>query len=107
MLLEGLLVAWFTGFRKVIVETDCAHAVTCINSSLKASSALGVINNIRELCNQQWKVQFGQVQREANCATDNMANLVVASWYVDVVRFNLPPRSIIFAVRDDLISSSL
>ena len=72
---RGLLLAWESGFREVICETDCLEALFLVNQRMlsKDIPEWDLAKHIQEVMNWNWRVSILLIQRTANSVADCMA----------------------------------
>ncbi|XP_057747767.1 uncharacterized protein LOC130966964 [Arachis stenosperma] len=72
---RGLLLAWESGFREVICETDCLEALFLVNQKMlgKDIPEWDLAKYIQEVMNWNWRVSVLLIQRTANSVADCMA----------------------------------
>ncbi|CAN1746300.1 Putative ribonuclease H protein At1g65750 [Linum perenne] len=72
---EGMVLAWNCGIRKLRVQSDSAIAVRLLSGSHQASHKYSnLIRNFQELLSRQWEVTIEHIYHEANFAADYLAN---------------------------------
>ncbi|CAL1360380.1 unnamed protein product [Linum trigynum] len=72
---EGLQVAWDTGFRRVRVELDSLCAVQLLNSlDSPDHQQAAIIQRFKELLIHQWEVVVSHIFREGNKCADHLAS---------------------------------
>ncbi|QHN83565.1 uncharacterized protein DS421_20g705850 [Arachis hypogaea] len=72
---RGLFLAWESGFREVICETDCLEALFLVNQRMlgKDIPEWDLAKHIQEVMNWNWRVSILLIQRTANSVADCMA----------------------------------
>ncbi|KAK9024491.1 hypothetical protein V6N11_004651 [Hibiscus sabdariffa] len=72
---DGLRLAWETGFRQVVVDSDNMEAVSIVNRSSLVLARSALVQSIWILMQQDWLVKVGHVPREENAAAHELAAL--------------------------------
>lgn len=63
---DGLILIWDVKWDNIIVEIDCAQALTIISDKTHEKSNRDLVIRIHELCRRNWLVVIQKVSREAN-----------------------------------------
>ncbi|KAK4286480.1 hypothetical protein QN277_003031 [Acacia crassicarpa] len=71
-ILEGLLLAWDLGLKRVIVESDAAELVNSLSGDYLGSDSLLVVR-IREMLARNWSSSICLIPREFNSLADTLA----------------------------------
>ncbi|CAN1761176.1 Putative ribonuclease H protein At1g65750, partial [Linum perenne] len=75
VVVEGMVLAWNCGIRKLSVQSDSAIAVKLLSGLHQAPHQhSNLIRNFQELMSRQWEVTIEHIYREANFAADYLAN---------------------------------
>lgn len=75
-MLEGLLLAWDKGFRKIEVESDNALLVELFQSGGRSNSSVAEMRLIHQILQRDWEIRLRHISRNANETTDAMAKLI-------------------------------
>lgn len=73
----GLHIAWSSGLRKIILETDFAVIAKKLQASKDQSGVNNIFNCTLELIHRNWVVQINLVYREANPCANWLANMAL------------------------------
>ncbi|CAN1175637.1 Putative ribonuclease H protein At1g65750 [Linum perenne] len=101
-IIEGIILAWEKGIRKLCIQTDSRAAVnilSCVENRLNRHTSL--VQQFQELKLRDWVVQIHHIYREANFAADYMANLG-HSFDLGTHVFQVPDSSLLYWLRYDL-----
>ncbi|KAK3221926.1 hypothetical protein Dsin_008951 [Dipteronia sinensis] len=75
-LFEGFTMAWYTGFRRIIVETDSLSAVHLLSKDLPVNHPLfGIAADCSALMAANWNCVLKHIYREGNRLADALAHL--------------------------------
>ncbi|CAN0858152.1 Putative ribonuclease H protein At1g65750 [Linum grandiflorum] len=74
-IVNGLQLAWSLGIRRIQVQSNSMAAISILakDSELEHQYAALVLQ-FKEFCIRQWEVNLSHIYREANNATDYLAN---------------------------------
>ncbi|CAL1383991.1 unnamed protein product [Linum trigynum] len=73
--IRGLQVAWKEGFRKVLLYLDSTTAINILTApDQRDHRYFNLVQQFRELVQQNWEVKISHTYRECNKATDYLAN---------------------------------
>lgn len=73
-LFHGLVVAWNSGGREVIVYSDSVMALYLVDQEMPLYHLHGsVVQSIRDLLPRSWRVQLRHTKREGNFCADVLA----------------------------------
>ncbi|CAN1796607.1 Putative ribonuclease H protein At1g65750, partial [Linum perenne] len=73
--IEGIVLAWDCGIRKLRVQSDSATAVKLMSNPNQAMHQHAIlIRRFQELKSRPWEVTIEHIYREANFAADFLAN---------------------------------
>ena len=73
---KGLKLAWSTGFRKVMVESDSQAAVLLLKSDISHYHPLyRIVHACTMIMAKDWICSIHHIYRESNRAADFLANL--------------------------------
>ncbi|CAN0866712.1 Putative ribonuclease H protein At1g65750 [Linum grandiflorum] len=105
-IVDGLKLAWSLGIRRIQVQSDSRAAIAILakDSELNHHHAALVLQ-FKELRSRQSEVQLSHIYREANNATDYLANLGHSFSY-GLHLFDLPDRGLSHWLHYDLIGVS-
>lgn len=78
-LLEGLLLAWDKGFRKVEAECDSVLLVHLITSGGRAHSSLVELRLLHQVVQRQWEVPLCYIPKTLNRVADHMEKINMPS----------------------------
>ncbi|KAL4364057.1 hypothetical protein GQ457_04G031790 [Hibiscus cannabinus] len=70
---DGLLHAWSMGYRRVELESDCLEAVRVINTKSDMMGGSVLVESIKRLLGQDWRVEVRYTSREKNRIDDLLA----------------------------------
>lgn len=101
--LRGLAIAWNGGHRKVQLSVDSETVFRVLADAIPPNSPyIHIIRKCRALIpRQEWEVTISHCYREANRATDWLANYGVAM-SMDVVMFEAAPVGLQAVLLEDL-----
>ncbi|CAN1756678.1 Putative ribonuclease H protein At1g65750 [Linum perenne] len=106
-IVEGVKMAWNLGFRKVAVQTDSRAAIAILQTGIGLTSQhAALVAEFHELKMKDWEISLSHIYREANCATDHLANFG-HSFCVGLYEFNTPDSSLASWLRHDLLGVAL
>ncbi|CAN1799977.1 Putative ribonuclease H protein At1g65750 [Linum perenne] len=75
-IVEGLKLAWELGTRKISVQTDSRAVISILEHDMQMVRQHAVlVADFHELRSRNWEISLSHVYREANCASDYLANL--------------------------------
>ena len=75
-LYEGLKMAWNSGFRKVLIESDSLSSVQLICSDIRHNHPLyGLIQSCKNLVAAEWSCSITHIFREGNKLADGLARM--------------------------------
>ncbi|XP_019196696.1 PREDICTED: uncharacterized protein LOC109190620 [Ipomoea nil] len=97
----GMEKAWEMGFRKLVIESDCAKATSILNNCNDyGGPASNLIEKCREAKRRHWEVAFIYAPREKNKVADILAKK--AHEHNEAFRwFEHPPGTALEALRED------
>ncbi|KAK8514667.1 hypothetical protein V6N12_057564 [Hibiscus sabdariffa] len=96
----GLKFAWESGFRHLLVQSDCRQAIDLIYSNAASSSMLSLVRDITRLRRMDWEINIIWVPRDTNRAADIMAKLADTSDFSLRVFTDAPPEVVSFIELD-------
>ena len=100
-ILEGLKLAWSTGFRKVVVESDSQAAVTLLTSDISKYHPLyNIVRACKSFMEKDWSCSMHHIYRERNRVADYLANLG-HSLMLGISVFEDPPPQVSAILEDD------
>ena len=103
----GLKLAWDRGLQNVLLEMDSTSAISLITDKVNPLHPFAsVIKRVHDLIQSSWNVRIKHVFREANRATDGLANLG-HSHDLGVVFYSFSPIVLSSILRDDLAGVAL
>ncbi|CAN1812888.1 Putative ribonuclease H protein At1g65750 [Linum perenne] len=106
-IIKGLKIAWSIGIRKVAIQFDFRAAVSILQQDeSSAPQHKTLVAEFHELRSREWDLSLSHIYREANCATDHLANLG-HSFSVGMYLFHFPYSSLAHWLRYDLIGVAL
>ncbi|KAL4385217.1 hypothetical protein GQ457_15G009690 [Hibiscus cannabinus] len=70
---DGLLHVWSMGYRRVELESDCLEAVRVINNESDMMGGSVLVESIKRLLGQDWRVEVRYISRENNRIADLLA----------------------------------
>ncbi|KAL4302835.1 hypothetical protein GQ457_10G004410 [Hibiscus cannabinus] len=97
---DGLLFAWNTGFRRVIVENDIQDAIRLVSCDKGMKRGLSIISHIAMLCDRDWEVAFSHVRRMGNRVADSLAKRGLVGT-TNGELFIIPPGQIVSVLSED------
>ena len=98
---EGLKLAWSTGFRKVMVESDSQAAVLLLKSDISHHHPLySIVHACTKIMANDWSCSIHHIYRESNRAADFLANLG-HSLILGTTVFEDPPSQMSGILEDD------
>ena len=75
-LYQGLILAWDTGIKRLLVEVDSLCVSHMISKQVVVPNAFyALVVAIRKLLSRNWQVSLTHIFREANSAADFKANM--------------------------------
>ncbi|KAK8479269.1 hypothetical protein V6N11_064496 [Hibiscus sabdariffa] len=84
-----LKIAWDMGFRQLVVKADNMDAIKVLRNQFHKRNLISLINYVRDLCQQEWRVSFAHIVRRNNRVTGRLAKLISDS-NLDVVLYDVP-----------------
>ena len=95
-LYEGLLMAWNSGYKKVLVESDCLEVVQLMHKVTKPNHpCFSIIQSCKNLMLADWDCSVNHVYREGNKLADGLAsmghNMVMGIVFFDIPSFEIAP----------------
>ncbi|CAN1345093.1 Putative ribonuclease H protein At1g65750 [Linum perenne] len=104
-IIEGMKLAWNSGIRKLRIQSDSRAAVELLsNLGCSNNQHASLIDQFLELSRRDWQVSIHHVYREANYATDCLANQG-QGLDLGVHVFNFPDVSLQYWLRFHLFGS--
>ncbi|KAK5844588.1 hypothetical protein PVK06_000728 [Gossypium arboreum] len=73
----GLIQAWKTGARRLILETDSLTTVELIQRSDQEESSNAILREIKKMLRWKWTTNLIHTHREGNRVTDTMATIAL------------------------------
>ncbi|KAK3221065.1 hypothetical protein Dsin_015035 [Dipteronia sinensis] len=102
---EGMSIAWKTGYKKLVIETDSMSAVHLLNATLPQNHHLfSIAQACRNLMEEDWSCTICHGYRESNRVADSLANLANLGHSLDLgtIVFERPPPQISILLDEDL-----
>ncbi|KAK0605740.1 hypothetical protein LWI29_030217 [Acer saccharum] len=98
---EGLKLAWYAGFRKVLVESDSQSAVSILTNAIPFHHPLfHIVRACKSLLDSDWSCSIHHIYRESNFVADSLARLG-HSLGLGVTVFDEPPLQTYGVLEDD------
>lgn len=98
---QGLQVAWNKGYRRIIIESDCALAVESLTRDKNMNGlARNIIDSCKSLMKRSWEVRVYHVPREHNRVADALAKMATQNDW-GFCYLQEPPRNITRLLRED------
>ncbi|KAL9453332.1 hypothetical protein AB3S75_009020 [Citrus x aurantiifolia] len=102
-LYQGLLLAWETGIKWLMVEVDSLCVTQMISKHVVVPNvSYALVVAVRDLLNRNWQVCLTHIYREANSVADFMANMAL-SLPSGMHLFSSPPMGTYSAILQDMI----
>ncbi|CAN1781224.1 Putative ribonuclease H protein At1g65750 [Linum perenne] len=106
-IIDGMLLAWEKGVRKLMIQTDLRAAVEILlNDSDLAHRHASLVEQFSSLKNRDWEVSIHHVYREANFTADYLAN-VGHDLDLGTHVFLYPDTKLLYWLRYDLMGVSV
>ncbi|CAN1121361.1 Putative ribonuclease H protein At1g65750, partial [Linum perenne] len=106
-IIDGMLLAWEKGVRKLVIQTDSRAAVEILlNDSDLAHRHASLVEQFSSLKNRDWEVAIHHVYREANFAADYLAT-VGHDLDLGTHVFLYPDTKLLYWIRYDLMGVSI
>ncbi|KAF7830028.1 hypothetical protein G2W53_012361 [Senna tora] len=100
-ILEGLQVAWHKNLKRIVIESDCLEAVSCVSACLDMKHPLyHILYKIKSLLANDWEVKVVHISRDSN----KVANILALRAHVLDFGMHLyddPPACCVELFRDD------
>ncbi|CAI0457207.1 unnamed protein product [Linum tenue] len=104
--LEGLRIAWKAGYRKNVLHSDSTTAINIIEHRNDDVHRHGsTARHLSCILDQQWEVRVSHVYREANYATDYLANKA-HDFDFGTHQFNVCDRGLVSWINHDVMGTS-
>ncbi|KAL9443990.1 hypothetical protein AB3S75_017211 [Citrus x aurantiifolia] len=101
-LYQGLILAWDTGIKRLLVEVDSLCVTQMISKQVVVPNVFHtLIVAVQELLRRNWQIAITHIYREANSAADFMANMAHSA-PLGLYVFSDPPMGIYSIISQDL-----
>ncbi|KAE8735769.1 hypothetical protein F3Y22_tig00000340pilonHSYRG01599 [Hibiscus syriacus] len=87
---DGLLVAWNTGLKHFIVQSDCSQAINLLSVNNPMRSHHSLVRAIANLCSREWTIRFRWMARTGNKVADCLAK-IPPLLHFNMVHYASPP----------------
>lgn len=91
---QGLILAWNTGIRRLLVEVDSLSVTQMVTKQVVVPNVFhALVVAIQELLHRSWQITITHIYREGNSTADFMANMAHSFSY-GLHLFSYPPEGI-------------
>lgn len=104
-MLDGLILAWDKGFKKVEVECDNMLLVELLHSGRGANGKIVEVCLIHQMLQRGWEVCVRYVLRDANVVADAMAKITIGD-DLQLQLFQKPSVAVNRFIQDDSFNAS-